>query len=305
MSKVPATHMDHPCPASRCVVLNQGALSITAPCHCKCVLMAMTHDTKQKGTHWSVTQFGIAEGEEQMASAHQRGWTVQGQKEKCPTTDRFHWQLYVHTPHTRMSQVIKHFRGGHVEPARNASALQTYVVKEETRAGALPDLSKYPTLNDWWTLTYGLVTDVNSMTQQEYDVISRNADIYDCLKRDPVKVRGWLVEACEEESDPDRPESDRYHRAPPIWTVARILVRRGYHVEMMVSNPQLKEAYKNSFWSCMLRTHDAIEARRQTPDTDTAVLPTVEDTNHADRPPPPCPAVPSEATDARPPIPDA
>lgn len=273
-----------PCPASVCRVDYKSPLSITGLCHCKCVLMTMTHDTKQKGTHWSVTQFGIAEGEEQMAFAHQRGWAVQGQQETCPTTDRKHWQLYVHTPHTRMSQVIKHFRGAHVEPARNVPALQHYVVKEETRSGELPDLSKYPTLNDFWTLTHGLMT--GGATDPEWEAMqnSNPNGVETCAA---ASADSFLERACDEEANPPSEATERIYNRPQIWCIARILVRRGYHVEMLVANPQLKEAWNQTFWACLLRTHNAIKARRQTEQTDTAVIPThVEDTTNA---------VPSEA----------
>lgn len=269
------------CPAPRCVMVHEP-LSITGSCHCKCVLMTMTHDTKQKGTHWSVTQFGIAEGTEQMAAAHQRGWVVQGQEETCPTSGRKHWQLHVHTPHMRMSQVIKHFRGAHVEPARNVPALQAYVVKEETRSGALPDLSKYPTLNDFWTLTHGLMT--NPAPDDAPEWVGSCAPRQSIIHRRTVTTLETLTRNAEEE-DPDHDRHEDRVDPPHIWAVARYLVRRGFHVEMMVANPQLKEAWKQSFWACMLRTHNAVEARRQTAATDTAELPTHNrDITHADSP---------------------
>lgn len=51
----------------------------------------------------------------------------------------------VKTPQVRFSAVKKLFPRGHIEIARNPAALATYVGKEETRVGQLPDKQElYP-----------------------------------------------------------------------------------------------------------------------------------------------------------------
>jgi len=97
---------------------------------------------------WSGTQFNIKAFADQQNAAAQLGWTCLGQLEECPETKRQHYQFAIKTPHIRMSQVVKVFQGAHIEVCRNKDALLQYVAKEETRIGALPEVSSlYPTLD--------------------------------------------------------------------------------------------------------------------------------------------------------------
>lgn len=110
-----------------------------------------------RSTYWGPnTQFAIKTFPEQRALAEQRGWKVEGQEEKCPTTGKIHYQFWVKTPQVRMSEVKKMFAGAHIEVARNVKAVQQYCAKSETRSGALPQASdKYPTqdkLFDLWAI---------------------------------------------------------------------------------------------------------------------------------------------------------
>lgn len=237
-------------------------------------------DTKQRSYAWSITAFDLAAAKEQMALANQKGWVVRGQEETCPTTGRKHYQVMVNTPQLRMSAVIKHFKGAHVEPARNEKALAQYVAKTETRSGALPDFSKFPTLDQFWNLTYDLLVGDTELTDRDPPEIEKIKEYKSIVTRSMVSIQEQLENHAAEEDDPDLQPSDRTP-APAIWAVSRCLIRRGFCVEMMVANPQLKEVWKNAFWSIMLRTHQVRMTARQ---TDTAVIPTVEDTN-APRPP--------------------
>lgn len=97
---------------------------------------------------WSGTQFNIKAFADQQNAAAQLGWTCLGQLEECPETKRQHYQFAIKTPHIRMSQVVKVFQGAHIEVCRNKEALAAYVGKEETRIGALPEVSNlYPSLD--------------------------------------------------------------------------------------------------------------------------------------------------------------
>lgn len=92
-----------------------------------------------KATHWSVTiNNPTANDEENIATARQKGWSVEGQLEKCPTTGTPHYQLYVKTKgQQRWSAMKKQFPRAHLQVARMVENLKDYVVKPETRLGTL------------------------------------------------------------------------------------------------------------------------------------------------------------------------
>lgn len=80
------------------------------------------------------------------------GWSVEGQLEKCPKTERLHYQGMAKTPQIRMSALTRVFGAkNHFEKARNQLALADYVHKDETRVGEVAgksvmnmyDFSKY------------------------------------------------------------------------------------------------------------------------------------------------------------------
>jgi len=99
----------------------------------------------QRATCWSLTINNPVESdEEHINSARQKGWKVDGQLEKGEN-GTLHYQLIVRTPQVRFSAVKKAFPRAHIEIARNPTALASYVKKEDTREGSLPDRSSlYP-----------------------------------------------------------------------------------------------------------------------------------------------------------------
>ena len=107
--------------------------------------------TTVRATCWSVTiNNPIAADEENIALARQKGWKVEGQLEKGKGGDS-HYQLSVKTPQVRFSQVKAQFPRAHIEVARNPTALQQYVVKEETRVAAIPTSQEmYPSQQRVW-----------------------------------------------------------------------------------------------------------------------------------------------------------
>lgn len=98
-----------------------------------------------RGTCWSVTiNNPVACDEEAVATARQRsGWKVEGQLEKGENGTP-HYQLMVKTPQVRFSALKKQFPRAHIELARNQTALEQYVMKEDTRIGVLPSSEMYP-----------------------------------------------------------------------------------------------------------------------------------------------------------------
>lgn len=101
-----------------------------------------------RGNCWSITiNNPVASDEEAIATARQRsGWSIVGQLEQGEGGTP-HYQLMLKTPQVRFSAVKKVFPRAHIEKARNASALTTYVQKEETRIGELIESNAmYPSL---------------------------------------------------------------------------------------------------------------------------------------------------------------
>lgn len=165
----------------------------------------------QRATSWSVTinfkeakQSDIAQADEQIALARQRGWKVTGQPE-VGQNGTLHYQLKVDTPQVRFSAVRKAFPRAHIEIARKPSALATYVAKEETRVGVLAESQdKYPSLSRLWELIY--------------DEIAEEA-----IPPEWAPDEFYTLEAF-----------DRY--------ISRIILK-GYHVESMAVNPQIRSCW--------------------------------------------------------------
>lgn len=104
--------------------------------------------TSQRSGCWSITINNPQEGELEGLELPP-GWKLQGQmevgKEGTP-----HYQGMLTTPQVRFSAVKKVLVRAHIEPARNRSALQKYVHKEDTRSSEVAVVeSKIPTLFDY------------------------------------------------------------------------------------------------------------------------------------------------------------
>lgn len=96
-----------------------------------------------RATAWSVTcnlkNVSRATVDACMDAARQLGWGVEGQLERGEEgTD--HYQLMVKTPQVRFAAVKKVFPTAHIEVARNRTALEQYVHKEETRVEPLKNI---------------------------------------------------------------------------------------------------------------------------------------------------------------------
>jgi len=118
-----------------------------------------------KATNWSVTINNYTpKDDENIAQARQKGWSVEGQKEICPTTGTPHYQLFVKTKgQQRGTAMKKAFPRGHIEVARNVEDLKNYVHKPETADGVIPGRNDlYPSLQTMWDMFYDwLVLDQN------------------------------------------------------------------------------------------------------------------------------------------------
>lgn len=108
----------------------------------------MRLDPKVRSTNWSVTAFydtpntpSKSTREFQIEDARRKGWIVSGQVEKCPDTGSLHFQLSVKTPQVRARALMDAFPHAEVQVARNPTALDNYVHKEETRVEELKKVS--------------------------------------------------------------------------------------------------------------------------------------------------------------------
>lgn len=102
---------------------------------------------------WSITINNPSDQDEECINlARQKGWHVQGQKERGENGTE-HYQLMLKTPQVRFSAIKKAFPRAHIEVAKNPVALAKYVQKEETRVGELKkDDSMYPSMSKVWNL---------------------------------------------------------------------------------------------------------------------------------------------------------
>lgn len=113
-----------------------------------------------RATRWSITWYPPAENafdavesekiiSEYMLRQLPPGWKLEGQMEKCPETLRHHLQALLKTPQVRFSQIKKIFSNAHIEVARNASALENYVHKEDTRVAQIKSAPPVMTLYEF------------------------------------------------------------------------------------------------------------------------------------------------------------
>lgn len=206
-----------------------------------------------RATTWSLTiNNPTPSDEEAIALARQKGWKVEGQKEKGSEGTE-HYQLMVKTPQVRFSAVKKAFPRAHIEVARNVQALKQYVTKQDTRLSELPTAQdRYPSLSKLWEL------------------------IYDFIHADDMSSR-FLGGPHELICDTAR--------AMIIFDEAiRNLIGQGYFVESLAVNPQVRSSWKMYYMFIFLRTHDLKQSQtdRQTDmrSEDEVSIPVIEH-NHA------------------------
>lgn len=106
----------------------------------------------ERATCWSITINNPTEAE---VVCEVPGWKLSGQYEVGEEGTR-HFQGMLNTPQVRFSAVKKAFPRAHIEKARNAKALATYVSKEDTRvatyqAQGVPTIFEYQRIvaNEW------------------------------------------------------------------------------------------------------------------------------------------------------------
>ena len=192
-----------------------------------------------RATCWSVTiNNPVASDEDRLAEARQKGWKVIGQLEKGENGTP-HYQLLVSTPQVRFSAMKKAFPRAHIEVCRNKAALASYVKKEETREGELPQTeSKFPSLAGFYKL-----------------LIPRLFELTD--KRLRIHFEGGWFDT-KRMCDRDQRLLDALDEG------SAELIRMGYHVETLVVNPQTRSAWKRFGMDIIEITIAEMSADRQT-----------------------------------------
>lgn len=101
----------------------------------------------ERSNCWSITINNPTETD--LTTTLPAGWSVEGQIEEGDEGTP-HYQAMLKTPQVRFSAVKKIFPRAHIESARNRSALQKYVHKDETRVAEVEArVSNIPTLFDY------------------------------------------------------------------------------------------------------------------------------------------------------------
>jgi len=210
---------------------------------------------QRRATCWSVTinmkNTKRETAEEWIHCARSKGWKVHGQIEQAPTTGTLHYQLMLETPQTRFSGIKKAFPTAHIEICRNKRALSQYVEKEDTRVAELVQQNdKYPSIAKFWSLIYQFYDrdDGSGWDRTHSEVCFHNLDQQLLLEKDPL---GFLDRVTDE------------------------LIRQGYVVDQIITNPAVRSFWKKFHAAILYRTR---ETDRQ---TDTIVVPTIDNTNAA------------------------
>lgn len=190
-----------------------------------------------RATSWSVTiNNPTVDDDTAINTARQKkGWQVIGQKE-IGKEGTPHYQLMVKTPQTRFSAMKKTFPRAHIEIARNVKALETYVNKEDTRVGEIPTSEFYPNLEKYWFLVCNLIP---------RHVVSDITPTY---------------------------EDDMLRH---LDVAAARLIRKGYHVETLTVNPQIRSSWKK--FALYIHERCSREIDRQTDSQTPPVVPAVNE----------------------------
>lgn len=178
-----------------------------------------------RASTWSITiNNPIAADEENIALARQKGWVVEGQLEKGENGTP-HYQLMVKTPQIRFSAIKKQFPRAHIEVARNPTALEQYVHKEETREGELSTSNEmYPSMSKVWEMFYLYTLDLT-------------VDEYGRLRRCPLVIFDAFI---------------------------RSKIEEGYYLESIGVNPQTRSSVTHYWESILVREERKVTQRQKT-----------------------------------------
>lgn len=189
-----------------------------------------------KACCWSITINNPNDDDmKQWASLASLPWVrgVTGQVEKGQEGTP-HIQGMVRTQSVRFAQMKKALPRAHIEAARSLDALAKYVVKEETRIAPIAPI-KTATQSDVQGVVLSLVLE----------------DLYRHTKNDPLDT---------DELDMIMRNKERILKYWEVYLddAVNVLIYRGYYgVEFVVSNPQIRTAFRKYLPAICYRTYNA------------------------------------------------
>jgi len=154
-----------------------------------------------------------------------------------------HVQACLKTEYVRWGKVKNALTRAHIEKARNSQALSNYVVKEETRVGAVPaGANKYMNIQQFYThLAEHVVCKIAAAT---------NIDAFEvrlCLTGNGYK----------DHRDPVANAKKAIIPLNEVNAAAAKLIADGYMgLEFIVTNPATKTMFKTFFWSVIERAYN-------------------------------------------------
>lgn len=190
-----------------------------------------------RATAWSITINNPTDADKQRVELLKvnkwfREWKAQ---EEVGAEGTPHIQAMLRTEQVRFSTIKKALPRAHIEIARNIQALSNYVHKDETAAGNREHIK----------------ADSDKLLEQallDYVIGELNKHLYG--EEETMKVLT--------EENPTNKELSRVFKAMnPLYILdevaANLIAYRGARIEMLVSNPLVRNAYKKFFWAIVIR----------------------------------------------------
>lgn len=149
-----------------------------------------------------------------------------------------HLQGMVKTLSVRFSQIKRALPRAHIEAARNVAALTKYVSKEETRVSALPAV-RVATQSD----VQKRMTDLTLGQYLAGGGENKREPFYDWLQK--VQFSNIL-------------KLENTHKSIEYWidkSVRELILEGFYGVEFVMSNPQVRTAFKKYFAEIVIRQY--------------------------------------------------
>lgn len=201
--------------------------------------------SSEKCCNWSITINNPTDDDNrQWACLKDYPWVkeVQGQLEKGKD-GTLHIQGMIKTQSVRFAQVKKALPRAHIEPAKNVNALRQYVNKTETRVAAIAPV-KVATQSDVQRV---LLESIMLTGFRHYEWTG-----------DPINCFNEFLAEKELQIKNDW----------EIWTDAAVskLIREGYYgVEFVMSNPQVRTAFRKYLPDILYRTYNAPKIQSTNP----------------------------------------
>lgn len=196
----------------------------------------------EKSCCWSITINNPTPDDfQQWESLKDQPWvrSVSGQIEKGEN-ETPHIQGMVNSLSVRFSQIKKALPRAHIEAAKNPKALAKYVAKEDTRVSTIPTAK------------------VATQADVQKRILKLTLERYLELGHENVKDKfyGWLKNI----KYSKLLRTEHVVQSPDYWidTAVSELIEEGFYgIEFVMSNPQVRSAFKNYFAAIIIRQYAA------------------------------------------------